>query len=1341
MVFLDFAAAVRARERADGRIMAGMGLRLSAYLGGGGEATIGHRRVWRRDEQDGDFAGDIRAVFFVAAAGRLSDSEDKLLRRLLEAEDDFSAAKLPADVAADSALILPHAGVTTPWASKAGDIFCRCGLQKIHRAERGWLFVGNGSRADFSADRMTQSILRCGDMEKWKRLFESRPPNKTAVVAADVESLSRAAAERGLSLDRDEILYLHRLYEKLGRAPTDAELMMFAQANSEHCRHKIFRAPTADGGDSLMELIRQTHAANPAGVITAFADNAAVIRGGECNDFAPDGDNIYQTQRRELFFVAKAETHNHPTAISPFAGAATGSGGEIRDEAAAGRGAASRAGFAGFVVSHLPFSPEKELHQADDSDSQSNAASEFQSKNNSELESKSTLQNKAGALASPLEIMTDGPLGAAGYCNEFGRPSLAGFFRCYESERGGRRLGFHKPLMLAGGLGDMLPESAGKKPIPPGAKIVQLGGPGFRIGMGGGAASSRGGGDDFSSVQRDNAQMARRAQQAIDSCRRLHDGMLLSLHDVGAGGIGNAVIELCNDSKVGARVFLADIPAEDKSLSAMEIWSNESQERYALALAPDSLDAFAAICRREECPFAVIGEATAVRDIVVVAEDGSDAVNLSLPAVLENAPSPNIACPPPSAEKFNCSRLPLPKLEDAAAKVLEHPAVACKRFLINIGDRTVGGLTARDQMVGPWQTPVSDCAAFFSDYQGGGGAAFALGERPNVAALCPAAGARMAIAEALTNLAAADVGDLKKVKLSLNWMANCKDDSAVGALRVAVSAAADFCKQLNIGVVVGKDSLFMSAAGEDGKTAESPPFPAAAAFAPTADAQNILTPQLAGGESFLMLAAPSGFQRRRMGGAVFCQIFGGDDAPPDIAAESLALFWRAVDKCRRRRLLTAYHDIADGGLWAAACEMAFAGNVGLSLVLDGLLPAAETDGGENSGDSLADEGRREIVRALFNEEVGALLEVNKKNAPQVLQIFSEVGLQDCLQTVGRPNAKGQVAAHCGGEVLLSRPLDEWRRRWDRVSYEIARRRDNPAAAEEEHRHDFSRDRGLFARVPFQWGDDEWGDDVVAPTVVGRAPAVAVLREQGSNGQREMAAAFVRAGFVAHDVAMEDLHGGRADLRDFQGLALCGGFSFGDVLGGGRGWAEGILQNPRLAAMFAAFFADNNKFTFGACNGCQTLSLLQPLMADAAAWRFPRFVANRSGRFEARLAMAEIVPSPSPLFAGMEGAMLPIVSSNGEGRPLFLNGGDLLSSPLAMRFVDGDGHPTEAYPENPCGGEGGACGFCSPDGRITLTMPHPERVFRIGQMSWHPPEWSGDASPWLRMFINARRLVS
>ena len=1288
-----------------------------ALLGGEAAGEIRARKILR---ENGIQNPSVREAFFVSLhpshpshpSPSVQNDEDEF-RKLLRATESFHFQN-------PALLVLPRRGVVSPWSSKAGDIARRCGLT-LNRVERGLLLQLPRDIAPDELqnilpqihDPMTQRVLQNPD--EWTSVFaenESLPAQNIPMGDNPAAALQNANRIRGLALSEQDIARLAEYFAK--RDPAEAELLFFAQANSEHCRHKIFRAPRKNA-PSLMDAIRKTYRPlpnNADGVITAFADNAAVIRGGSAREFAPDENGIWRAwDSGEMHIVAKAETHNHPTAISPFPGAATGSGGEIRDEAAAGRGAASRAGACGFIVSNLGF----------------NCGKMFAAK----------IPN---GIASPKEIITDGPLGAAAFGNEFGRPNLAGFFRSYEEEVDGRNFGFHKPVMLAAGLGQMLPHSAGKKSIPPGALAVQLGGPGFRIGMGGGAASSRTSErPDFNSVQRDNPEMQRRAQEVLDSLRRMEGGgPLLSLHDVGAGGIGNAVSEMAHDAGRGVRVNLRDIPVGERGMSPAEIWCNESQERYVLALPPQALETLAKICAREKCPFAVIGVFTGGRDIVVVDENGNNVVEMDSDFAMNPPPPPLRESTAPKVLRAEFASGKKVNLRESAYAVLRHPSVACKRFLIHIGDRTVGGLTARDQMVGRWQVPVADCAAFFHDYESFGGCAFALGERPPVAALNPAAGARMAIAEALTNLCAANVGPLQNVRLSLNWMANCADASRDGELQSAVFAASEFCQAIGAAVVVGKDSLSMKIPGAQGGAAtESPAMVVATAFAPVADARDVLTPVFSGRDDALLGLAFVGNEngiRRRMGGCVLSQAVSdsigneSDAEAPDIAADDFAKLWRALAECRARGLILSQHDCSDGGLFAAACEMAFASGCGVSLTMDAVCgQAPETDGGEKVVN--AESGG--LAAALFNEEVGVLVEYPKAQAAEVLQIFADAGLPSGLQTVGRPTTEKRVRIHFGGVEVLNESAADLRAAWDEVSFKIALERDHPECARAEHSRNCSDDwGGLFARAEFDFAAGAFA-------VGGRAPKVAILREQGGNGQREMAAAFARAGFAAADVTTTDLAAGRFDLRDFAGLAAVGGFSFGDALGAGRGWAETILRNEKLAEMFAAFFARADSFSLGVCNGCQMLAALDGLMPGD--FSFPTFAANVSGRYEARLILARVEERGSPLFAGMAGGILPVPASHGEGRAVFGAGG-LKRAETILTYADSAGCATESYPDNPNGSAGGGAGFCSADGRVAVMMPHPERVFRLSQMSWRPAEWEGDDSPWMRLFHNARRMA-
>lgn len=1246
-------------------------------------------------------------LFFTAWRENASDALCARLQELLGAvlcED--------ADIGVSGFIVIPRIGTISPWSSKATGIAHRCGLAELARVERGWWYPHKDiAEANALHDRMREKVFSGNECGHWRHLFPHNmlvavkvPP--TGRFEATKSALAEHSQEHGIGLTSDDIDYLVQMYAELGCQASFSELMMFAQANSEHCRHKFFNARWQRGSEdtSLMSFIRATHKVSPQGVITAFNDNSAVIRANAGADFAAEDDGIYKESKPNegLYIVAKAETHNHPTAISPYPGAATGSGGEIRDEAAAGRGAVARAGFSGYIVSTL--------------DGENNSPPKH--------------------IASARQIMTEAPIGAAAYNNEFGRPALSGFFRTYQEEQSGRHFGYHKPVMLAGGIGHMLPYSAGKQDLPPESLIVVLGGESFRIGMGGGAASSRSGGADegldFASVQRDNAEMQRRAQQVLETLRRRENNPILSLHDVGAGGLSNAVTELVHSASRGALVDMEKIPIKEWDMSPEEIWCNESQERYVLAIAPEHKDEFEKVCKRECCPFAFIGEVTEKRDIVAHYH-GQPAVNLPLDKVLSVPNNLHIqVLPLPAPAQDGAPKLAEGQTFATAAKaVLRHPTVACKRFLVTIGDRTVGGLTAREQMVGPWQTPVADCAAICHDFTGHAGAVFALGERAGAAALRPDAAVRLAISEALLNLFAAEV-KLKEVKFSLNWMANCDDQTRQSELYAAVEAASEFCIALGVGVIVGKDSLFMRMPSRDGKvTVESPAFAAAFAFAPLADVNRILTPQLSGREdTYLMhmqLTAPA------LGGSIAAQAGVFSPLPQqvaDVSAETLGNALRALAQCHKENLLLAYHDCSDGGLWATLCEMAFASNCGLNIFPESLAQATETDGSGNDGWEV------KAAQMLFNEAPAAVLEVAEEHAARVMEIFAEQ--QITIQTAARPNLKSKTVCVRSGEKqeLLNEPLADLRRIWEEVSNDIAGKRDNPECIQQEAEREMDGDPGLFARLP-----ENMPAAAPTPAIGGKRPRVAILREVGTNGQREMAAAFTYAGFEAVDVTMQDLLDGRHKLdAQFSGAALCGGFSYGDVLGAGRGWALSVLHHPKLKEMFSAFFAREDTFTLGVCNGCQALAHLQELMPQAEEWCFPDFLPNLSQRFEARLSMVEVLPTPSLFFSGLETLQFPIVVSHGEGRADFsrtqMAGRERAAT--VMRYLDNHGKPTTTYPANPNGSPDGATGFCSPDGRITLMMPHPERIYRRVQMGWQPPQIKGEEyTPWKLLFDNAR----
>jgi phosphoribosylformylglycinamidine synthase len=1177
------------------------------------------------------------------------------------------------------------------------------------------------------------------------------------VLAAGRAALERANTEFGLALSDDEIDYLVAAFTALKRNPSDVELMMFAQANSEHCRHKIFNASfTIDGvaqERSMFQMIRNTHQLAPQHTIVAYSDNASVMEGGPAERWLPQGYTnapIYSARVEPVHVLMKVETHNHPTAISPFPGASTGAGGEIRDEGATGRGSRPKAGLTGFSVSnlHLPGTDEPWEQQP---------------------------YGKPEHIASPLQIMIDGPLGGAAFNNEFGRPNLAGYFRVYEQTVGtgadAVRRGYHKPIMIAGGLGSISASQTHKIAFPPGTLLIQLGGPGMRIGMGGGAASSMAAGAnaaelDFDSVQRGNPEIERRAQEVINHCWALGESNpILAIHDVGAGGISNAFPELVDGAGKGARFDLSKVPLEESGLAPKEIWCNESQERYVIALRAEALPLFEAMCARERCPFAVVGTATDAKQLVLVLRHGpptgsgpaqDDRVEGAVRPELVEGPVPidmpmEVLLGKPPRMQRDVSRIartlaPLNlndvKLDRVAFDVLRHPTVASKRFLITIGDRTVGGLNHRDPMVGPWQVPVADCAVTLADYAGFRGEAMSMGERTPLASFDAPASGRMAVGEAITNLLAAPI-ELERVKLSCNWMAACGEPGEDAALYDTVRAVGlELCPALGISVPVGKDSLSMrtrwSESGE-AKQVTAPVSLIVSAFATLSDVRGTLTPQLQPGDTTLILI-DLGQGKRRMGGSMLAQVlnqFG--DAVPDLdePAQLVALV-AAINQLRAEGHLLAYHDRSDGGLWASACEMAFAGHLGVSLNVD--LLVTEGDGISDSraeyGDSKNWAGqvsaRREqlTLEALFNEELGALIQVPTAQRDATMAVLRTHGLARHSHVVGKPNERGVVEVWRDTKAVFSAPLRDLHQAWDEVSWRIAALRDNPACADAEHEAaGKSDDPGLHLHLTF-----DAAADVAAPFIGKARPKLAILREQGVNSHVEMSYAMDRAGFETFDVHMSDLQAGRARLDMFQGFVACGGFAYGDTLGAGEGWARSILFNPRLADQFAAFFGRGDTFALGVCNGCQMMAALAPMIPGAQAW--PKFTRNKSEQFEARLSLVEVLASPSIFFAGMEGSRIPIAVAHGEGYADFSQRGDPAAVHRAMRFVDHHGAPTEAYPFNPNGSPDGLTAVTTADGRYTVLMPHPERVFRNVLMSWTSGERSA-ASPWMRMFGNAR----
>ncbi|MES1178329.1 MAG: phosphoribosylformylglycinamidine synthase [Myxococcales bacterium] len=1261
-----------------------------------------------------------RFVHFVDLGGSsLAAEAQQLLARLLE----YGPRNESAPLTGSRYFVVPRLGTISPWASKATDIAKICGLGDVRRIERGIEYVVVGEVADEAAllravhDRMTESVLRTeSEAERLFARAEPKPFTSIDVLGRGRIAIEEANRSLGLALAADEIEYLERSYRGLERNPTDVELMMFAQANSEHCRHKIFNADFVIDGEkqelSLFKMIRKSTEHSPGGVLSAYHDNAAVIEGHAATRFFPSpNDSVYRASNEDVHILLKVETHNHPTAISPHPGAATGSGGEIRDEGATGRGSKPKAGLTGFSVSNLRLPGALKPWESE--------------------------YGKPARIASALDIMLEGPIGGAAFNNEFGRPNLTGYFRTLEIEApgpAGREVrGYHKPIMLAGGFGHIRGEHVKKGTIPAGAAIVVLGGPAMLIGLGGGAASSVSSGAshedlDFASVQRDNAEMQRRCQEVIDRAWQLGDqNPIVSIHDVGAGGLSNALPELVNDSGRGARFELRKIPNDEPSMSPLELWCNESQERYVLAIQPESLACFEALCARERCPYAVLGHAT--DDGVLTVDDahfGNQPIALPLQVLLGKPPkmTRNVSHGSFSAENDDLEGI---ELGEAARRVLQLPTVADKTFLITIGDRSVTGLVARDQMVGPWQVPCADVAVTATSYDGYTGEAMAIGERTPLALLDSAASARMAVAEAITNIAAAPIDKLSDIKLSANWMAPAGHPGEDARLYDAVRAiGTELCPALGIAIPVGKDSMSMRTVWEESgqkKSVTAPLSLIVSAFAKASDVRRVLTPELRRDvPDTELLLVDLGLGRNRLGGSALFQVYSrvGGSAPDLERPSLLSGFFGAIQALSSQGQLLAYHDRSDGGLFATLVEMAFAGGTGLAVDLSAL-----------AGDARA---------VLFNEELGAVVQVRKSALDSVRAQFAAHGLADAVCSIGKLASGDRLTIARGTEQLFDESRATLRALWSETTHAMQRLRDDAGCADQEHeaRLDLE-DPGLSVSLSF-----DPNDDIVRRLVSGGTarPRVAILREQGVNGQVEMAAAFDRAGFETVDVHMSDILSGRLGLAEFRGLAACGGFSYGDVLGAGEGWAKSILFNARARQELGAFFARQDAFALGVCNGCQMLSNLRELVPGAELW--PRFVRNRSEQFEARVCMVEITDSPSILLRGMRGSKLPIAVAHGEGRAEFAS--DAARSALdasglvGARYVNHFGAVTEHYPENPNGSPNGITSVCNRDGRVTLLMPHPERVFRSVQHSWHPRDWAEDG-PWLRLFRNARAWVA
>jgi phosphoribosylformylglycinamidine synthase len=1248
---------------------------------------------------------EARFVYLIESGDALGASDRNALQDLLHGE---AVASLDSE---GLLLVVPRLGTQSPWSTKASDIARHCGLKPVLRIERGVAYSLPGlspenrtAVASVLHDRMTQSVL--DSLDGAQELFLQSPPRPLVFIPVSVDgarALRKADRELGLALSDDEIDYLVEAFGEIGRDPSDAELMMFAQANSEHCRHKIFNADwTIDGDEmdqTLFGMIRNTHAKSPDGVLSAYHDNSAVISGPQGERFFVDPEtNVYRWHRESLPFQIKVETHNHPTAISPFPGAATGSGGEIRDEAATGRGARPKAGLTGFSVSHLDI-PGKEIPW---------------------------LKNfgKPDRISSSLDIMIEGPIGAAAFNNEFGRPALCGYFRTFEQEIGGTTWGYHKPIMVAGGMGAIREQQVKKLPLQPGAHIIVLGGPAMLIGLGGGAASSVGSGQgeeelDYASVQRGNPEMQRRCQEVIDACSAMGAANpVLSAHDVGAGGLSNALPELLYDGGYGGELELRLVPSADTSMSPMEIWCNESQERYVLAIEPGGLDVFEAMCLRERCPFAVLGQATTLKQLKLTDELlGQDPVDMPLEVLLGKPPRMfrDVKRQLFSGDELDTSSL---DLRDTLQRVLRFPCVGSKSFLITIGDRTVGGLVTRDQMVGPWQVPVSDAAVTLSSFSSDTGEAMAMGERTPLAVLNAPASGRMAIAEAVTNIASAAIADISRIRLSANWMAAAGEPGQDGALFDTVQTVGmDLCPELGIAIPVGKDSLSMKTVWQD-ETGErrmlAPVSLIVSAFAPVTDVHRSLTPQLdlECGDSILLLV-DLGNGRNRLGGSALAQVYGlfGREVPDLDHPAQLKNFFNVLQDLNKSGLLRAYHDRSDGGLATTLCEMAFASHCGLDLNLE--------------------TGVDQLLSFLFAEEPGAVIQLSAADGPEVLARLAAAGLSGSISKLGRPVSGDRLTIECGGRVLLDEALPGLQRLWSETSHAVQRLRDNPECADQELESACNWAKpGMQPKLTYTAGENP-----TAPAIAsGARPAVAILREQGVNGHVEMAAAFDLAGFDATDVHMSDLVNGKRRLDQFAGFVACGGFSFGDVLGAGRGWAKSILFHENLRRQFSHFFADQGKFALGVCNGCQMLSALRDLIPGAGAW--PDFAVNRSEQFEGRFSLVKVEDSPSVFLRGMAGSIIPVATAHGEGRAVF-DKTTPVDELIALRYVDSSGGATEHYPENPNGSPTGVTGLCNTDGRVTILMPHPERTLRGINFSWAPAHW-GDVSPWRQMFLNARQ---
>ena len=1275
------------------------------------------RRLQSIDQNIDDLGA--RFIHLIDSKNDPDEEQDRILDSILEYGPDWPFGTDEGF----KVFTLPRFGTTSPWSSKATDIAKVCGLTSIEKIERGVVFTlalkdkdsaPSKEAIEMLYDRMTEVVIT--DLKQAKEIFSSLEPQPFSdvdILSDGKKALETANIELGLALNNDEIDYLLEQFTKLNRNPTDAELMMFAQANSEHCRHKVFNADwVIDGVDkerSLFQMIKNTYEASSRNVLSAYKDNAAVIAGHKADWFLPHlDDQKYRRFHDEIHTMMKVETHNHPTAISPYPGAATGSGGEIRDEAATGRGAMPKAGLTGFSVSHL-FIP-------------------------GDLQSWEKTIGKPDHIASALDIMLDGPIGGAAYNNEFGRPNILGYFRTFEEENkeeSNTSWGFHKPIMIVGGMGNISDSSVKKNDIDAGSLIIVLGGPAMLIGLGGGSASSLNAGSsdselDFASVQRDNAELERRAQEVITRCFAMgvqnkedNANPIILIHDVGAGGLSNAIPEVADHSKMSADINLRDIDNAEPGMSPLEIWCNEAQERYVLSIHPDDLEVFDQVCKRERCPYAVVGE-VATHGNLRLKDEVYDNYPIDMPMDVLFGKPPKTKLEIASEQKSIIDDgLKGIDIEEAALKILRFPTVADKTFLIHIGDRTVGGLVSQDQFVGPWQVPVSDVAVTLKDHFGVQGEAMAMGERSPIAVHNAAASGRIAVGEAITNILSAPIGDIADIKLSANWMSSIMTDRLKQDLYETVEAiSVDFCSKIGITIPVGKDSLSMQTSwvNEEKQYKNTAPLSLViSAFSPIDDVNNVITPQLKDKSESILLLIDLGQGQNRMGGSCLSQIYNRSlGETPDIEnPEVLKKFFNAITKLKSRMLIQAYHDRSDGGLFACVSEMAFAGNMGLDLSLEAA-------------------NQEELLKLLFSEELGCVIQIQNGDLDDVLDILNEASLSNSIYPIGTVVKDKQISIK-NNEFNHSFDLKTLRQAWSKMSYEMQKLRDNPETAEEGFKKILDvNDPGLNPKIKFGPTQIDY------KRLTKSSPKVAILRDQGVNSQIEMAVAFNKAGFNAYDIHMTDILNGQVNLDQYIGLVVCGGFSYGDVLGAGGGWAKSVLFNENAQNQFKTFFHREETFSLGICNGCQMMSQLKDLIPGADHW--PRFVRNLSEQFEARLNMVEVLESNSIFLNGMEGSMIPIATSHGEGRVQYSNDGDMNAlieaSGVTIRYVDNFGQPAINYPDNPNGSESGFAGFCSEDGRSTIMMPHPERVMRTEQFSWCPDDWK-DHGPWARFFVNAR----